>query len=315
LLLANARLYLPPQGTRLEQTLEAIDRAIRLDSSFLPALMGYEPVELALRMDDPGRAHRYLRAKADGKARPDEVDGYRFASLMLERPGKGYRMLDAWADTAGIKAVVAAVDVLAWWPDSGETAARLARALMRRSHAADSADSGLWPGPVWRTSSAIALLLRGRLHDAWLVHPLFASRRAGVFAMLPAESVAATNLRADPVDFPRWAVRGDTIALRRYRARLDSLARVASGVPHATVRFIGTSATRDRRLAAYDRDRADAYLALARRDTSEAIARFTRLIDSACPGCSWTRLFTDIYSAALLLEARGRGPEAQRWLE
>ena len=78
---------------------------------------------------------------------------------------------------------------------------------------------------------------------------------------------------------------------------------------------MGTHAVRDRRLAAYDRARADAYLALARRDTTGAITRFNWLIDSACAGCSWTRLFTDIYSAALLLEARGRGTEAQRWLE
>lgn len=319
-LLSQARLT-GPMGMPLDQTLDAIDRAIRLDSSFLPAWMRHQPVELALRLGEVERARRHLRAKAGGKARPQEVDGYRFAALMLERPRQGYRMLDGWADTAGIRAIVAAIDALTWWPDTGEAAVRLTRVLTRRSRAADTADAGLFPEADWRISGSIALLARGHLREAWSLNPYFVSRMAArfagaaSFAALPAESAAALQPIQGAAWLPIWATRGDTITLLWQRARLDSMARLASGIPWARNRFMGTHAVRDRRLAAYDRARADAYLALARKDTAEAIARFSWLIDSACAGCSWTRLFTDIYSAALLLEARGRGTEAQRWLE
>lgn len=319
-LLSQARLT-GPMGMPLDQTLDAIERAIRLDSSFLPAWMRHQPVELALRLDEVERARRHLRAKAGGKARPQEVDGYRFAALMLERPRKGYRMLDGWADTAGIRAIVAAIAALTWWPDTGEAAVGLTRALTRRSRAADTADAGLFPAAVWRFSGSVALLARGHLREAWSLNPYLVSRLAArfagtaSFAALPAESAAALQPIQGAAWLPIWATRGDTITLRWQRARLDSMARLASGIPWTRNRFLGTHAVRDRRLAVYDRGRADAYLALARRDTAEAITRFTWLIDSACAGCSWTRLFTDIYSAALLLEARGRGTEAQRWLE
>lgn len=320
-LLSQARLAGPPMGLPLEKTLDAIDRAILLDSSFLPARLRYQPVELALRLGDVDRARRHLRAKAGGKARPQELDGYRFAALMLERPREGYRRLAGWADTAGIMAIVTAIDALTWWPDTGEAAVRLTRQLMHRSRAADSADAGRASAAPWRLSGGIALLARGHLREAWPLNPYFVSRSAARFAgaarlaALPAESVATLSPIQAAAWLPLWAARGDTITLQWQRARLDSMARLASGIPWTRNRFMGTHAVRDRRLAAYDRARADAYLALARRDTTEAIARFTWLIDSACAGCSWTRLFTDIYSAALLLEARGRGTEAQRWLE
>ncbi|HET9514168.1 MAG TPA: BTAD domain-containing putative transcriptional regulator, partial [Gemmatimonadales bacterium] len=195
-LLGQARLT-GPMGMSLDQTLDAIDRAIRLDSSFLPAWMRHQPVELALRLGEVERARRHLRAKAGGKARPQEVDGYRFAALMLERPGKGYRMLDGWADTAGIRAIVAAIAALTWWPDTGEAAVRLTRVLTRRSRAADTADAGLFPAAVWRISGSVALLARGHLREAWSLNPYFVSRMAArfagaaSFAALPAESAAA----------------------------------------------------------------------------------------------------------------------------
>jgi hypothetical protein len=87
--------------------------------------------------------------------------------------------------------------------------------------------------------------------------------------------------------------------LQRQWARFDSSARFSSA----------------QRRARYNRDRTDAYLILARGDTSAAIDKFFWVIDSACVGCSWTAQSTDIYAATRLLEARGRGGEALKWLE
>ncbi len=315
-LLGRARLYFPPMGLALELTLAAIDRAIALDSSFLPAMVGPPAAEIALRLGREEAARRHLLAQASAAFNPAETDGYRFAALMLANAQRGYDVLEQWADTAGIESVVAAVDALALWPDSGEAAVRLVRALLRRIRSADSVDQCRRCPPSWSLSSAWALALRGHLREATSVYP----RAAGLvsfFGGMPRESVAVVLSRhgASVAGLPWWVARRDTVALRGQRARFDSLARWASETPESQNRVRGASPVFARRLAWYDRARTDAYLTLARGDTAEAIAQFVPLIDSLCVGCSWTRLFTDIYFAAPLLHARGRGVEAERWLE
>jgi hypothetical protein len=217
---------------------------------------------------------------------------------MLENPRDGYRALPRWADTVGVSSALFAIWALNWWPDSAEAAVQVARALMRRSdlpRVPASTVGGDVPG--WQWQSAYALLLRGHIREAWqlLEYPAW----FGAFGGVPAESAAAMFQRRPPPGLPWWAAKRDTVTLRRQWARFDSLSQLSSA----------------QRINRYNRDRAEAYLTLARGDTSAAINKFIWVIDSACGGCSWTHQSTDIYAAARLLDARGRGREALRWLD
>jgi hypothetical protein len=315
-LLGRARLYASLMGRSLDQTLEAIDRAIQLDSLFLPAMHGHEPIELALRLGRGDRAVRHLRARLSRQAWPAETDGIRFALRMLENQRDAYRSLAPWADTVGVKSAIFAIRALQWWPDSGEAAVQVSRALMRRSTLPRVAASTLGDIPEWQVDATYALLLRGHIREAWQLLQYHTNARAGFFGGVPAESAAAIFQRRQGfVGLPWWAARRDTITLRRQWTRFDSLSRFSAGEPSVFARAVGVSLSTVRRRNRYDRDRTDAYIALARGDTSGAINRFVWLIDSACAGCSWTRQSTDIYAAAGLLEARGRGREALQWLE
>jgi len=159
----------------------------------------------------------------------------------------------------------------------------------------------------WRRWHAFyALARRGHLGEAfWMIRSIPGSGAAqlALFGAVPAESAAARFSGPGAAGgLAWWAGRRDTQALR------------------AAIRSFHSSAGSDPLLrrahtAAYDLARAQAYLALARGDTTEAIRRFVPLIDSLCPGCSWSRLFTDIYVAAQLLYSRGRDREAERWLD
>lgn len=296
-LLARARVYVPLAGQSLDQTFSAFDRAIQLDSLFLPAID--LPIEAVLLLGQNDRALRYLRARLSRRVSPAANDGIRFAIRMLENPRDGYKSLPQWADTVGLSSAMFAMQTLRKWPDSGEAAVQVARALIRRNTLPRVAPSNVGTEvPEWQWQSAYTLLLRGHIREAWQVfqYPAW----FGNFGGVPAESAAAMFERRPPPGLPWWAARRDTVSLRRHRARFDSLARLSSG---------------QARLARYNRDRADVYLILARGDTSTAIDKFAWLIDSACFNCSWTHQSTDIYVAAGLLEHRGRGRDALRWLE
>jgi serine/threonine-protein kinase len=296
-LLGRARLYASLMGRPLEETLDAIDRAVELDSLFLPAMHGHASVEIALRLGQSERAIRLLRAMVSKQASPEENDGMRFTLRVLESQREGSRSLARWADTVGVRPALFTIWALQWWPDSAETAVQVARALMRRSSLPRLVGVSREAAPEWQWVSAYALLLRGHMRESWqlLQYPAW----TGFFGGVPAESLAAAYQIRPAPGLPWWAARRDTVSLRRQWARFDSLSRSSSA----------------QRLNRYQRDRADAYLTLARGDTSAAVGKFVWLIDSACVGCSWTHQSTDIYAAARLLEARGRGREALGWLE
>ncbi|MGH7694768.1 MAG: hypothetical protein ACRENH_07295 [Gemmatimonadaceae bacterium] len=73
-----------------------------------------------------------------------------------------------------------------------------------------------------------------------------------------------------------WAARADSATIRRFADRARVRAR--SNGPY------------ERHFAAFEMRAADAYLALARRDTSRAVAAFVALPDSLCPTCYANRL-------------------------
>jgi hypothetical protein len=94
-----------------------------------------------------------------------------------------------------------------------------------------------------------------------------------------------------------WAARGDTAALR---ASARGIAAAAEAPPQPYMR----------NLLRYQAAGAEAYLALARHDTAEAIRRFQALPDSLCPWCYHQPLVL-----ARVLAARGRDREAAVVLE
>jgi hypothetical protein len=94
---------------------------------------------------------------------------------------------------------------------------------------------------------------------------------------------------------PYWAEQGNVSALHRFRARADTALRAAKPTTYAGL-------THDVRAA-------DAYLALAQRDTGRAVTAFAQLSDTLCLGCYLDRL-----TYARLLRTRGRLEEADRLL-
>jgi len=307
-LLGRARIYWPPLGMTIDQTLEAIDRSIQLDSSFGPAHDWGAAVKIALRLENVGAARRHLAAAgaagfSGGNGLGFAGDGLRFAEQMLANPHAGLRLLDRWVDTASAEALGTAGAALADWPDSAETAVRIARALLaRRVAPADSEE--LHDRTV---EVAFALARRGHLEEAfrtWSMWDVFAAQLA-LFGGMPPESAAVRFARPGSptaAGLVWWGVRRDTAALSAALHRIDSIAR--SGPPPPRLRTL-----------AYAAARARAYLALAKADTGEAMRRFARAIDSVCVGCSYSDLFADIYAYAPLLSARGRDQEAERLLD
>jgi len=88
-----------------------------------------------------------------------------------------------------------------------------------------------------------------------------------------------------------WAERGDTTALRNFGQFLNRGIQQAQPFLRPLIRYTSASL--------------DGYVALARRDTAAALARFSTLPDSLCPFC-WTHSLT----RAQLLSAKGRDREA-----
>ena len=297
-LLGRARVYWPPLGMTIDQTLEAIDRSIQLDSSFGPAYDWLAAVKIALRLDNIAAARRYLEATAAADTSSSR-DGLRFAEQMLANPRAGLRVLDRWVDTASAEALRTAYGALVDWPDSAETAVRIARALVARR--VDPPDSDAVSERKW--GAYIALARRGHLSEAfWMIHSIVVPAELALFGAVPAESAEARFGHRPAGGLAWWARKRDTLALRAAVRSFDSSARANTQLSERTI-------------AAYDLARAQAYLALARGDTTEAIRRFVRVIESVCPGCSWSRLCTDIFVASQLLYSRGRDREAERWLD
>jgi hypothetical protein len=94
---------------------------------------------------------------------------------------------------------------------------------------------------------------------------------------------------------PYWAEQGNVAAIRRFRVRADSARRAGTPATNAGL-------THDVRAA-------EAYLALASRDTARAVSAFAQLSDTLCLGCYLDRL-----THARLLRLRGRLDEADRLL-
>ncbi len=307
------------------RALEAFEHAITLDSTFAAAY--FHLVQLALAEDDTARARRYVTRYLALTGGVPEGVGLRLVALLLDPRRSQSRELQRVLDTTSVAMRYYAEAVAWFWPDSAETAIRLARSLAAERPVAGGPSV---VGPVTDTGFARGVLemmlsYRGHLHESYAllgnqagvvfadlalagaVSPETASAVFGRWLHSGAEEPSVGEARWMPRCHRTlgaalwWASQRDTASLLAL-ARRDSLAaRTASSVP-AVQRIRGSY------------ELARAALALARQDTAEALRRFSIFPDSLCPG--HVSYEADAASSFLpitrfrLLHATGRDREA-----
>lgn len=261
------------------------DRAIALDSTFSPAYLHAIEYAFQLYGRDAGLAYarRYLAR------RPTEVEA---AAIGLVERVAALRNADSAAIAAVVSDVPSNVLFEAWhrtrrWPDANDSPLRMLSSLAGRF--------GGHPAIEVARSTYVPLQLAylGRFRDAYAA---LGDRPTPLYAELvwlnavPAAAARATYarlLREDPAGarsaLPFWARVGDTTSIAAFAGNFS---RGDGG--------LSPRAARGMRAAA------QAYLALARRDTSRALEHFRTLSDTVCINCHLDRVI-----AAQLLQARG----------
>jgi serine/threonine-protein kinase len=287
-------------GTTDAQVLAAFDRSIALDSAF--AMSYIHPVDLALRLDDLAATRRYAALYLALKPTDVEGNGIPLVAALLD-PAADPAEVQHLLDTASADALAGARGAFASWPDSAETALRLARLLA----AGGRRGAAVWVDSVAnRQRLAAHLAFRGHLQEAYATGRQFRAvfGDLAILGAVPAETAAAEFARwkAGGGPYPGnalwwWVARSDTGALQDVARRSDSLAR-----SRAPARGPG--------FWTYWGAWARASHALARHDTLDAVRRFDALPDSLCQLCWWARL-----PKAQLLAGRGREREALALLE
>jgi serine/threonine-protein kinase len=278
-------------GSTTRQTLDAFNRAIALDSAFAPAYI--HPVQLALDWSDTAAARRYIMGYVALTSDVPEGAGIRLVGQLIDPGGDKSSARRASADTVSANVLFDAWRSVQRLPDVAETSVRLLQVLAsgRRGVGLASDTSAT------RYLLATELLYRGHLRAARTIIGSRLSVPYGELAALGivrADSAIMTldqwlhspnerNTIADPPWVTRcyrsflaagwWARRQDTLALLSLMRRGDSVARLGEGV----VKVVDARA---------DASLARAALALARRDTAEALRQFVAFPDSLCGGLS-----------------------------
>jgi serine/threonine-protein kinase len=295
----------------LSEALSAYQNAIALDSAFAPSYI--HAAELAALVQGPGRARAYLDAYLALKPVDAHADGIRLARLMLDTARSSSLLARRVLDTASADLLSHAIDAVGWWPDSAEAVVQLARRFVDREGSAVP----LLADPTFRRFQlALAVAYRGHLREARTV---FAnSQRRSTTAERLIELAVLGEPRKDTKDvlanltqervwppsgvlvaLETWAARSDESALRNVARRADSL---ATAPVEESNRAYGAFLARAAR----------GHLALARRDTNEALRQILALPDTACwpVFCAYPWL-----TAARLLTSKGRYQEAAQLID
>lgn len=264
----------------LREMLAAFDRAIALDSAYAPSYI--HAIELASATLGLEAARRYAAEYL--RRAPDDVtaERIRLAFDLADTARAGTPEVQRRLERASANVLLNAWLPVASAVDPGETAVRVARAL-----AAASESSAVWlPTTFRRSVFASTLAYRGHLREAaaaWTPDLTFSQRLFAELALLgvyPPDTAGAyfdSWLRAGDLGHSRvglawWASRGDSPAILRFHRVADSVARSSPD-----------SALREE--AVFGGQAAQAYLALVRKDTADALRRFERLPDSLCADC------------------------------
>jgi len=282
-------------GSTPRQALDAFERTIALDSTIAAAY--FHLIQLALAGSDTASARRYVTTFLGLTAGVPEGEGIGLVASLLDPRRAHSPEVQRLLDTTSATMLYYTWGVVWFWPDSAETAIRLARLLASGRHLAASrpvagpaADTGLVKGML-----EMMLSYRGHLHESYA---LLGNRPGAVFADLalagavPPETASAVFARwlhggaeepsvVEARWMPRchralgaalwWASERDTASILALVRRDSLAARTASSVP-AIQRTRGSY------------ELARAALALARQDTAEAMRRFAMFPDSLCPG-------------------------------
>jgi len=285
----------PYAGRRSGEVLNAFDRVIALDSAFAPAYI--HPIETAAGEGETALLG-YLRPYLALDPKEHEAEGNRLVSALIA-PNATIADVPRLMAPVSLDALFEANVVLSSLADSAEMGVALMQVTRRRP---PSGGTPFRSQVVMDMSTARQLMTRGHLAKAYplLQDTTWLWADAALIGAIPPDTVAAVFGRrlAGPVSqplleaFPWWAGRRDTASLTVAAARADSARRLGAD-----------PTTRSR--ARYGAASAAAYLALARRDTADALERLARLQPDGCPGCYLDRL-----TLAQLLTAQGRDQEA-----
>ena len=268
-------------------TLEAYLRAVALDSGFGPV---YQRAAQIALVDGQLDVAQQLAAQYLALDPPTREMGKMLVIAKLLDPTVSEAEAESLLDSLPDEVLTDAFNGLMGIADSGEAVIRIAREGYSRPHDQRFFYTTDW---VLRRSLAGMLAYRGHLREAYELtgteeeswFPTIFAELA-VWGHVPAEIADSTIqawLTADPyyprfgIAFAHWwlAARGDTAAIQTIIRKNPDVARELSP-----------------------------YLALARRDTSEALQRFTELRDAEEMG------FWDPLALSRLLVAEGRDAEA-----
>ena len=295
-------------GVSDEMRLQPFDQAVTLDSSYAPAYIHL--VEMALRLGDQPAAQRYAARYL--RLRPGGLNALAMqATRLLLDTALSASRFDSALDTIPSEVLYSAWFNFWVTPDPAEIGVDLAR------HLANRRDTGA----VWSSTQAnghgllaAELAFRGHLRESarvvsaqpglagWVLFTELAL--AGAIPAETADAYYRRRLSREPLWAPGeepiqngfmgapvwWAARGDSASLRQWVERLRQETR-RTRIPNAAVPTYWLGA-------------AEAYLALARRDTAGAVARFAALPDALGP--IWPERLTQ----ARLLTAMGHEREA-----
>jgi tetratricopeptide (TPR) repeat protein len=320
-MLGEDRHHLHWQDVTLTDQLDAFDRAIELDSAFGPA---YEhTVELAIVLGDPDRARRYITAYLASTPIALAIPNLRIEALLLDPARAGSAEVARLIDTVAGTPLFLAWNDLIQWPDSGETAVRLARALLRPGRSWVGAGPFETDSINRRMVLAKMLAFRGHLQEAYRTAPPFAGPRVGwvhpfpdlaLLGAVPADSATAVfgqMLRGDSVSapdseqrygLPWWNATRDSASLAWFARRADSAARHhPNPVARAQLRGLAEAAR--------------AYSALVKGDSAGALRAFAALPDSLCilADCFYEKL-TQMRLAAALGQDRNAAEIFDWWI-
>ena len=286
------------------------DRAIEIDSAFTPAYL--HPILLSLALRDTAGALRYARAHLARDPSDEDADAAFAVAQILSSPRR-VETFTAWMDTASLRLLRQVSQLVRSWPDEDESAVRISTRYFERLQQSTPRREA---SPTDARIRAMSLAFRGHLLDAEKFMPV-ALRERGVLKFVGGEAsalelallgaiptaVADTLLRSltgetigvwsGYVGIPYFAMRRDTLALRRIVMRIDSLGR-ASPEAAGLVSVLGGGAR--------------GYLALTRGDSTTALREFGTMPDSLilCAGCHVWRL-----THAQLLARAGRWRDAE----
>jgi hypothetical protein len=275
------------------------DSAIALDSGFAPAYL--HPIEIGLQLGgEQLGAHyitRYLALNPSGL----EADGARVVARVLNPLVSATPETERALMAAPNDVLAAARNLLDHSPDSLEAAVRLNRLLVTRV----CVDPGRREECVAKRGIfAQQLAYRGHAREAsQLLGKHSVRRTVAELAMLGAgapDSISPTfdwwlsnGSRSAVFALPWWASRSDSTRIRALSRRA---ARTHAVPPTAA----------DREYALYEMTAAQAYLALVRSDSADALRQFASLPDTLCFACYTLDRLTE----ARLIAATGRPREA-----